>query len=128
MVVEIDTRETRLSQFDHKAVEYRKKRLSERWHVFDDGPQVQRDLYSAWLARHVHEKRLDASPAPGQELAECGTTPLAGGVGASSIRDWAWFTSALRTDAFGRCRQSGSPAEGGRAATGTAPQTFPDRD
>jgi hypothetical protein len=32
-VIEIDTWKTRLSQFDHKSGEYRKKKLSERWHV-----------------------------------------------------------------------------------------------
>jgi putative transposase len=38
-----------------------KKPLSERWHVFGDGTRVQRDLYSAWLARFVDSDRLDAS-------------------------------------------------------------------
>jgi len=57
----IDTRKTRLSQFCHVTGEYRKKRLGERWHVFPDGSRVQRDLYSAWLALHVHNNSLDAS-------------------------------------------------------------------
>jgi putative transposase len=60
-VIEIDTRKTRLSQYCHRSGEYRKKRLSERWHVFPDGTSVQRDLYSAWLACFVHEDCLDTS-------------------------------------------------------------------
>lgn len=60
-VVEFGTRTTRLSQYDHKTGQYVKKPLSQRWHEFGDGSRVQRDLYSAWLARHVEEDRLDAS-------------------------------------------------------------------
>lgn len=60
-VIEFGTRKTRLSQYDHKTGQYVKKPLSERWHVFGDGTKVQRDLYSAWLARFVENDRLDAS-------------------------------------------------------------------
>ena len=35
--------------------------MSQRWQVFEDGTRVQRDLYSAWLARFVENDRLDAS-------------------------------------------------------------------
>ena len=51
-VIEIDTRQTRLSQFNHTTGEYIKKPLSQRTHVFGDGATapVQRDLYSAFLA------------------------------------------------------------------------------
>ena len=60
-VIEFKTQTTRLSQFDHTTGEYVKKPLSQRWHVFPDGGRVQRDLYSAWLARFVERDRLDAS-------------------------------------------------------------------
>ncbi|WP_452012023.1 hypothetical protein [Azospirillum largimobile] len=60
-VVEFATRTTRLSQVSHDTGEYVKKPLSQRWHVFADGSRVQRDLYSAWLARFVEWDRLDTS-------------------------------------------------------------------
>jgi hypothetical protein len=60
-MVEFGTRETRLSQYDHQTGHYVKKPLSQRWQVFGDGTRVQRDLYSAWLARFVENDRLDAS-------------------------------------------------------------------
>jgi putative transposase len=60
-MVEFGTRETRLSQYDHQTGHYVKKPLSQRWQVFGDGTRVQRDLYSAWLARFVEYDRLDAS-------------------------------------------------------------------
>jgi hypothetical protein len=61
LVDEFGTAGTRLSQFDHKSGTYAKKPLRQRWHVFADGSRVQRDLYSAWLARHVENGRLDTS-------------------------------------------------------------------
>jgi hypothetical protein len=50
-LIEIPTRNTRLSQFDHTTAQYVKKSLSQREHVFGDGitAPVQRDLYSAFL-------------------------------------------------------------------------------
>ena len=45
----VNTRTVKASQYDHKADAYHKKKLSERWHVFEDGTKVQRDLYSAFL-------------------------------------------------------------------------------
>lgn len=59
-VSEFATRTTRLSQFSHDTGEYMKKPPSQRWHVFADGERVQRDLYSAWLARFVERDKLDA--------------------------------------------------------------------
>jgi hypothetical protein len=52
---EFSTRTTKLSQIDHKTGVCTKKALSERVHVFQDGEIVQRDLYSAHLARFVRE-------------------------------------------------------------------------
>jgi len=62
-VVEFSTRSTRLSQFDHVGGTYTKKPLSQREHVCADGTMVQRDLYSAFLARFVDQDRLDARSA-----------------------------------------------------------------
>jgi putative transposase len=52
-LIEINTFKTALSQFDHTTGEYVKKPLKQRTHHFGDGitPPVQRDLYSAFLAR-----------------------------------------------------------------------------
>jgi transposase len=48
----IDVYRLKTSQYDHSTNTFRKKKLSERWHVFGDGRgRVQRDLYSAFLAR-----------------------------------------------------------------------------
>jgi len=58
-VLEFPTRTTRLSQFCHVRREYVRKPLRQRWHVFPDGTRVQRDLYSAWLARSVEGNTLD---------------------------------------------------------------------
>lgn len=62
-VTEIRTWNTKLSQFDHTTGEYVKKPLSQRVHIFGDGrtEPVQRDLYSAFLARHCGEDCLDIS-------------------------------------------------------------------
>jgi hypothetical protein len=61
VIVAINPRKTALSQFDHLTGEYVKKPLSQRIHVFGDGrtEPVQRDLYSAFLARHCGEDHLD---------------------------------------------------------------------
>lgn len=72
-VEEFSPRKTVLSQYDHMTGEYVKKPLSQRWHHFGDGrtEPVQRDLYSAHLARFVEGDRLDACRAieawPGAE-------------------------------------------------------------
>jgi putative transposase len=51
-VIEINTRQSRLSQVDHTTGEYIRKPLSQRMHGLGDGATapVQRDLYSAFLA------------------------------------------------------------------------------
>lgn len=48
-VQKVDTAQVRASQYDHMLDTYKKKQLSDRWHVFWDGSKVQRDLYSAFL-------------------------------------------------------------------------------
>lgn len=52
---EIITREARASQYDHTDGTYTKKKLSERYAHLSDGSVVQRDLYSAFLIRHVNQ-------------------------------------------------------------------------
>jgi len=75
-LVEFPTRTTRLSQYDHTTGAYTKKPLSQRVHVLGDGSGVvQRDLYSAFLARHVVEGALDAQSAV---LAFSAAKPLLG--------------------------------------------------
>lgn len=55
---ELDTRNLKLSQYDHATGTFAKKPLSQRWHVLGDGPRiVQRDVYSAFLARCVIDNR-----------------------------------------------------------------------
>jgi hypothetical protein len=44
----VNTQKFKASQYDHKANDYKKKELKERWHIFDDGTKIQRDLYSAF--------------------------------------------------------------------------------
>lgn len=60
-LIEFGTRNTCLSQFDHVDGTLTKKPRSQRYHEFSDGMRVGRDLYSAFLARFVHNDRLDAS-------------------------------------------------------------------
>jgi hypothetical protein len=52
---EVNTRTFKASQYDHKKDEYIKKKLSHRWHIFEDGTKVQRDLYSAFLLMNSNE-------------------------------------------------------------------------
>jgi hypothetical protein len=47
--IKVKTSTFKASQYDHKADKCKKKDLKERWHKFDDGTKVQRDLYSAFL-------------------------------------------------------------------------------
>ncbi|WHZ01949.1 transposase [Neobacillus sp. YX16] len=48
-LIKVKTSSFKASQYDHKADKCKKKELKERWHRFDDGTKVQRDLYSAFL-------------------------------------------------------------------------------
>jgi len=53
-LVGLDTWKLRLSQFDHLTATYQKKQRNDRWHLLGDGSgMVQRDIYSAFLAKHV---------------------------------------------------------------------------
>jgi hypothetical protein len=62
-VDEFSTRTTRLSQVC-LCGKIAKKPLSQRWHVCDCGVgPIQRDIFSAWLARFVVNNKLDAGQA-----------------------------------------------------------------
>ena len=63
-VLEFPTRTTRLSRVCHGCGTFVKKPLSLRWHRCSCGVgPVQRDLYSAYLARHVENDRLSTESA-----------------------------------------------------------------
>ena len=53
---EINTREVKASQYNHLNRQYNKKKLSERWNLFEYNDveiKVQRDIYSAYLIKNV---------------------------------------------------------------------------
>jgi len=53
-LIDLHTRSLKLSQYDHISETFTKKPLSQRWHALSDGSGVvQRDVYSAFLARCV---------------------------------------------------------------------------
>jgi transposase len=105
-VIEFSTYHTKLSQYDHTTGEFHKKPLSQRYHEFPDGTRVQRDLYSAWLARYVENDRLDASQLKSDWAA---AEPLLRQA-ASSFNQSAKKIGS--TDLRGENRQSGSPVKG----------------
>lgn len=52
--IAVNVRQLKTSQYDHSSGAFKKKPLSQRWHVFGDGRgKVQRDVYSAFLALHA---------------------------------------------------------------------------
>lgn len=54
----INTWKARSSQFHHMTGKHKKKKLSQRMDVLEDGSKVQRDMYSAFLIQHAN-KALD---------------------------------------------------------------------
>ena len=72
---EFGTRKTRLSQYDHTTDDYQKKPLSLRVHALRDGSgEIQRDLYSAFLALHVGDDGILDAPKAAKAFA--GARPL----------------------------------------------------
>jgi hypothetical protein len=76
-VVELNTQKLRMSQYDHTTGVCTKKPLSQRWHALGEPGegklQVQRDCYSAWLAKCVRDNQhkpsqLEESWAAAQPL------------------------------------------------------------
>jgi len=112
-VIEFSTRTTKLSQVCHGCGAVRKKPLSLRVHACECGVKMQRDLYSAFLARCVGEDGL--LHADRAHVAWSGAEPLLRAA-------WSEATQpargrAFRPSSFGaqpRSR-SGSPAEEGIA-------------
>ena len=54
---EINTRQVKASQYNHLNQQYNKKKLSQRWNVFEyNGKQikVQRDIYSSYLIKNIN--------------------------------------------------------------------------
>jgi transposase len=62
-LTEFSTQATKLSQTCHPCGKVEKKPLSQRWHDCECGLSAQRDLYSAFLAIHVDNNRLNADQA-----------------------------------------------------------------
>lgn len=54
---EVNTISFKASQYDHKSDICEKKRLKERWHKFQDGTKVQRDLYAAFLLQNSNKNK-----------------------------------------------------------------------
>ncbi|MDA8382373.1 MAG: transposase, partial [Betaproteobacteria bacterium] len=75
-LVELNTRRLRMSPYDHVSGTYAKKPLSQRWHrLGGDDVIVQRDCYSAFLARNAMEdghssSRLEEGWAVAEPLLE----------------------------------------------------------
>ena len=54
MLIRVNTKEVKASQYNHFDSSYNKKKLGQRWNDFN-GVKVQRDLYSAFLIQHVKD-------------------------------------------------------------------------
>lgn len=52
----VNTWTVKASQYDPFLDEYKKKKLSERFHLCGNGLKIQRDIFSAWLLKNVDEK------------------------------------------------------------------------
>jgi hypothetical protein len=52
--VEINTFKAKASQYDHIDKAYKKKHLNQRWSKLDNGDELQRDLYSAFLIQNTN--------------------------------------------------------------------------
>lgn len=106
-VTDINTYATKLSQVCQCGREA-KKPLSERWHECECGVNMQRDLYSAFLALHVEENSLDRSTA---QLDWPGAEPLLRQALSRCVETARDRQEVVR---FGLSqRQSGSPAKDG---------------
>ncbi|WP_257349784.1 hypothetical protein [Pseudalkalibacillus decolorationis] len=53
--VHVQTQSFKASQYCHQRRSYMKKPLAQRWHPFEDGSRVQRDLYSAFLLMNANQ-------------------------------------------------------------------------
>jgi len=56
-LIELDTWKLKMSQYDHVTDSFSKKPLSQRWHCLGSSEKlVQRDVYSAFLAKHASDR------------------------------------------------------------------------
>lgn len=53
-LIKVNTREVKASQYNHIDEQCKKKKLSQRWNYLN-GAKVQRDMYSAFLIKHVDD-------------------------------------------------------------------------
>ena len=112
-VVEFPTRNTKLSQVCHGCGAVKKKPLSLRIHTCECGVEMQRDLYSAFLARCVGEDGLLHADLARERWS--GAEPLLRAAWSSATIQPA--SGRLRPSSFGMVprSRSGSPAEEGIA-------------
>lgn len=102
----IDVRNLKTSQYDHATDDFRKKKLSERWHWFGDGRgTVQRDIYSAFLALHSEGKQHNPVVL---ETAWQALEPALGVAGLCDVKSAREGCAGPRQDFA--CRQSASSA------------------
>lgn len=99
-LVALDTRGLSMSQYDHVTGTCTKKPLSQRWHALGGGSLlVQRDAYSAFLAREVEDgahnpSRLARSWAAAEELLRrAGLCKTQSASGATSVKPTALVPS-----------------------------------
>jgi putative transposase len=134
-VIEIKTRHTRLSQFDHSTGEYIKKPLSQRVHVFGDGrtEPVQRDLYSAFLATCCDTNLLDipqvkiawASAEPLLRTAMSSVLQPASGKGFAQPHVRNGVRAGRRIKRVGPAVEAGDDVAPPQTETARAPETLP---
>jgi hypothetical protein len=99
----IEVRRLKTSQYDHTTDTFTKKALCERWHVFGDGSgRAHRDIYSAFLVRHV---------SPGAIRHQPDTLARAWSELAPLLHEAGWAQDKLQSDGpSGLVTRVGSPA------------------
>ena len=113
VVIEFPAHRAKLSQVCHRCGAIRKKPLSQRIHVCACGIEMQRDLYSAFLAQCVGEDGLLHADTARKRWS--GAEPLLRAAWSQATQPASW--GAVRPSSFGAApwSRSGSPAEEGIA-------------
>jgi hypothetical protein len=76
-VVELNTQKLKMSQYDHTTGVCTKKPLNQRWHVLGGSQTlVQRDCYSAFLAKNVVFQGIENQHKPSQIVKDWATAEL----------------------------------------------------
>ena len=126
-VLEFSTRETRLSQVCHHCACFEKKHLSRRWHRCECGiGPVQRDLYSAYLARHVRDGALSTESAR-EGWCDSRIAVTGGGRKSQTNGEWQGPSCLLRLLAGVGAVPPGSPAVEREESGGVAERREPER-